>query len=74
MALLMPVSSVMKGGIHAPAFIRLWKRSRMRPWSSSTIATSVARPPPSGDMPVVSKSMTAIGPMVVAAWPGLRPS
>jgi hypothetical protein len=63
MALLMPVSWVMKGGIHAPVCIRLWNRSTTWPPSSSTMATSVARAPWPGDMPVVSKSMTAMGGM-----------
>ena len=45
MALVMPVSCVMKDGTQVSAFIRLWKRSTTRPPSSSTMATSVARAP-----------------------------
>jgi hypothetical protein len=58
-ALLMPVSCSMKGGTQAPLFIRLWKRPTISPPWTSTAATSVARAPIAGDMPVVSKSMTA---------------
>jgi hypothetical protein len=64
MALLMPVSCSMKGGTQAPLFIRLWKRPTICPSSTSTTAISVARAPWAGDMPVVSKSMTAR----VVAW------
>ena len=60
MALVMPVSWVMKGGIGTPVFIRLWKRSTMRPPSVITMATSVARSPRVGETPVVSKSMAAM--------------
>ena len=59
-ALVMPVSWVMKPGTRTPAFIRLWKRSTTRSPSSITMATSVARSPIAGEMPVVSKSMTAM--------------
>ena len=40
MALLMPVSWVMFHGMLCPASIRLWKRSTMRPPSTSTMPTS----------------------------------
>lgn len=52
--------AVMKAGMCRPAFIRLWKRSTTQPFSTSTMATSVARSPMAGDRPVVSKSITAI--------------
>ncbi len=60
MAGVMPVSWMMKGGSQAPVLMRLWNRSTGRPSSMSTMATSVARAPCEGVMPVVSKSMTAI--------------
>ena len=68
MALVMPVSPVMNEGIHAPVFIRLWKRSTTIPPCSSTMATSVARSPIWGEMPVVSKSITAMRELDVAVW------
>jgi hypothetical protein len=66
-ALVMPVSCVMNEGMRTPAFIRLWNRSTTRPPSIITIATSVARSPIAGEMPVVSKSMTAMRVMQAAA-------
>ena len=60
MALLMPVSCSMNGGTQAPLFIKLWKRPTTCPSSTNTAAISVARAPCAGDMPVVSKSMTAM--------------
>ena len=72
MALVMPVSSVMKGETQAPVCIRLWKRSTTRPCSSSTMATSVALAPWAGVMPVVSKSMTAIAALMTALCRGRR--
>ena len=59
MALLMPVSCSMNGGTQAPLFMRLWKRPTMAPSCTNTAAISVARAPWLGDMPVVSKSITA---------------
>ena len=58
-AFVMPVSCSMNGGTQAPLRIRLWNRPTISPPRTSTAATSVARAPIAGDMPVVSKSMTA---------------
>ena len=68
MALLMPVSCSMNGGMGTPVRIRLSKRSTTCSPSMSTMATSVVRAPWAGVMPVVSKSMTAMG-----AATGFRP-
>ena len=65
-ALVMPVSCVMNAGMRTPGFIRLWKRSTTAPFSVSTMATSVGRSPSAGEMPVVSKSMMAMG--VAGMW------